>query len=68
MVLTANSVQGMTAVQLTPRAADRVPLPGGALTLGAGSDGGRYTYAVVRSAASRTVKADPAPPATTPPH
>ena len=68
VVLTATSVQGITAVQLTHEGRPiEVPLPGGALT-SAPLTAADYASLVVRSAASRMAKADPRPPATTPPH
>ena len=59
VVLTATSVQGISAVQLTSEGRPvEVPLPGGALT-SAPLTAADYASLVVPSAASRTSKADP---------
>jgi len=59
LVLTATSVQGITAVQLTREGRPvEVPLPGGALT-SAPLTAADYAPLVVPSAASRMSKADP---------
>ena len=62
VVLTATSVQGITAVQLTREGRPmEVPLPGGALT-SAPLTAADYASLVVPSAASRMSKADPRGP------